>query len=176
MGNLLCVVVQETLKAWCHHRFAENYIQYAYWRHDATIGLQRTTYNMHTEAIRLTPKISKTPQNLMQSISFDKICQFLATSSLCRLTPIRWPSSSCAAMLILPMASWTHLFMWFMDRSCFFNLSDRCLRSVTPVLVQTESDEDDLKSRQGKQTGAILDPHPVNQAFLSNQVCVKLLV
>ena len=63
-----------------------------------------------------------------------------------------------------------------MDRSCFFNLSDGCLRSVNAASVQAEPDEDDLKSRQGKQNSTFLDPHPVSQAFLSNQVSVKLLV
>ena len=106
---------------------------------------------------------SKAPQNFTQSVIFDKICLSMSTSSLCFLTANLYPSSSCAAMLVLPcMASLTALNMCTIEHSCFLICSDIIFRSLTPVTVHVVYVPSILKSKHRKHTTAVAKVHPVD--------------
>src|SRR4029434_4011363 len=84
------------------------------------------------------------------------MCLFFLTSSLCFRMPIRYPSSSCSAILSPPKRlSFRLLVTWLRQDSCFLHLSLKCFRSLIPVAVQIVS-VPGLWNRQGKQKNASL--------------------
>ncbi|XP_030268770.1 eIF5-mimic protein 1 isoform X1 [Sparus aurata] len=118
---------------------------------------------------------SKAPQNLTQSIILDKMCLFLSTSSLCFLTAILWPSSSCVAMFTLPnMASLTELSMCALVFSCFLTFSDRCFISLTPLLLFLKAFSESEQTKLAILTGILLAnsalPPPIITSLFTENV------